>query len=150
MILTAVAAVLALALLAVLVGFLRPTYLITVQKTTNVNQQPEVVTLQAKLPWWTSAWGVWMRTERMANAGVNRMETINHQILEVVAADNERIAKAREALTDEQRQFRERRIRKGMAKRLSVPPHEVPQEMVDRALGAQLESDRIRRGETAT
>lgn len=146
MILTATLAVLALALLVVFAGLMFPRYLVTIQKTTNVNQQPEVVTLQAKLPWWTPAWGVWVRLERMANAAVNRMETINSQIMEVVEADNERIARLRDQLSAEQLSFREHRIRKMLAKRTKVKPHEVPQALVDKYLGAQLEEDRVRRG----
>lgn len=65
-----------------------PRYLVTLQKVTNANQQPETVTVQCNLPASATPVEIWEELEKIGMAAVSRMQTINEDILET----NKRIA----------------------------------------------------------
>lgn len=71
----------------------KPFYLVSVTKVTNVNQQPETVTMTANLPKSATPADLWETLEGMGMAAVARMTTINDDIIET----NEKIAAEIEA-----------------------------------------------------
>ena len=98
----------------------RPKYLMTVTKTVDVNR-PESVTLQMNFPAGTSHDAMWEELERGANVAVSRADTVNAEILQVVAADTAQIKAKQDALRTENAEEREGRKRRKVARRLGLP-----------------------------
>jgi hypothetical protein len=112
----------------------RPKYLLTVQKQVDVNR-PETVTFQANFPDGTTDEAMWETTERLADIAVCRADTVNAQILKVVAEENARIEARRAALRNELDRKRIERKRRKLSRRLGIPADRVTDEMVACMLG---------------
>lgn len=127
-------AVLVLALVQAWIERRRPRYLITMQKVVNTNQQPETVTVQANLPARAGTDDLWVEMEKAGIAAQSRMQSINQEILDVVAEEGAKIA-ARKAEVDAERvRHREDRVRRRIAKAQRKPITEVTDEEVQAAM----------------
>ncbi len=111
-------------------AFFRPRYMVSVQKTTNSASQPEIVTMQANLPWWASADKVWRETEKLGAVAVSRMTTVNEMILDVTRAFHERVAKNRPPMKSKFLRRLERRKRQHAARVLGIPVDQITDEQV--------------------
>lgn len=125
----------AVVLLAIcLQAFFRPRYMISVQKTTNAASQPEIVSIQANLPWWSSADTIWRQCEKMASVAVSRMTTCNEMILDVTRAFHERVAVQRPPMKSKFLRKQEKRRREHVARQLGIPIDQVTDEQVQQVV----------------
>lgn len=119
--------------------FSRPQHIVTTQKTVNVNQQPEVVTVQTKfrsLGVTSSARKIWHVLERHGLAAVSRMQSINEEIMEETAKESADIEARRARARTEREAIQMARRRKKMARRLGKPISEITDDMVRAAMAS--------------
>jgi len=117
-----------------LAAWLRPRCSVTVQKTVDINNAPEVVTVSLNRWRWGKSDDRWMDAERAGLVATARMTSINHDILEQNAADAERIA-ARKAERDAERDARiTGRQKKKIARLKGIKVDEVTPAMVAEAV----------------
>lgn len=121
-------------------ALLRPRVAVTVQKTTNTNDQPEVVTLQASV-WRTQSHDRLFRVlSDLADAAWARMYHVNLQILErnrEMAAEIDR----RRAAQEQWKSRASRAQRRHIAKELGIPLRDLTQADIDRYLAPRAASD---------
>ena len=129
-----VAAVVFAAALAIFWAHRRaPKYLVTLEKMTNRNDQPETVRIQVNLPLTTSVTELWKAIERMGLAATSRMQSINQDILDTMAEDAKEIARKR-VEKEEERAEHERDKRKiRLARQMGKPIGEITEAMLVRA-----------------
>lgn len=108
----------------------RPRYMISVQKTTNSASQPEIVSIQANLPWWSRADKIWRECEKIAAVTVSRMTTVNEMILDVTRELHERIAQERPQLKSKFLRKQEKRRKEHVARVLGIPIDQVNDDQI--------------------
>jgi len=110
-----------------------PKYLVTLEKMTNRNEQPETVRIQANLPMTTTVTELWKAIERMGLAATSRMQSINQDILDAMAADGAEISRKRaeKQMEKEEHEREKRKVR--LARELGVPADRVTDAMLAKA-----------------
>lgn len=137
-----------LALWTIYREIVKPKYAISVQKTVNVNEQPEVVTVQATCPRWARQTDVWTEVERCAFAAIERMQSVNEDIVEAGEREKELVEARREQRRQEKEAFEAERRRKEDRKRVArriartrgIHVRDVTDAMIDDAMAAKLEA----------
>jgi hypothetical protein len=115
-------------------AFFRPRYMVSIQKTTNSASQPEVVNIQANLPWWASGMRVWIELEKCAVAAVSRMVSVNEHILDETRKMQDQISKERPAMKSRFLRKLERRKKAHVARVMGIPIDQVTDEQIQQVV----------------
>lgn len=119
--------------------FFKPGVAVTVQKTTNANEQPEVVTVSANVWRLSNPDALFRVISDAADAAWARMFHVNMTILE----RNKELAAEMERRKGEQEAWKSRasrRQRRHIAKALGIPLRDLTQADIDRYVAPQAEN----------
>jgi hypothetical protein len=110
-----------------------PKYLVTLEKSTNINEQPERVVIQANYPTSISRADLWLEIEKMGLVATSRMTSINQDILDAVAEETAEITRKREEKRRLEDEFKTEKTKLRLARQLGVPVEQVTDEQLREA-----------------